>query len=96
MGKNILVVSLIKKILPKLQSFILFFMAKVIPIILSGGVGSRLWPVSRTKRPKPFMWVQGEGNLLNRTLNRLQGLDVSDIMSVSNLITDFFVERYRQ
>ena len=68
-------------------------MAKVIPIILSGGVGSRLWPLSRTKRPKPFMWVQGEGNLLNRTLNRLQGLDVSDIISVSNLDYRFFVER---
>ena len=68
-------------------------MTKIIPVILSGGVGSRLWPVSRTQRPKPFMWVEDEGNLLNRTLNRLTGLSVNDIISVSNADYRFFVER---
>ncbi|WP_309675108.1 sugar phosphate nucleotidyltransferase, partial [Pseudomonas sp.] len=28
---------------------------ELIPVILSGGVGSRLWPVSREAHPKPFM-----------------------------------------
>ena len=68
-------------------------MNKIIPVILSGGVGSRLWPVSRTHRPKPFMWVEDEGNLLNRTLNRLTGFGASDIISVSNVDYRFFVER---
>ena len=68
-------------------------MTKIIPVILSGGVGTRLWPVSRSRRPKPFMWVEDEGNLLNRTLKRLNGLDVSDIISVSNADYRFFVEQ---
>ena len=68
-------------------------MTKIIPVILSGGAGTRLWPVSRSRRPKPFMWVEDEGNLLNRTLKRLNGLDVSDIISVSNADYRFFVEQ---
>ena len=35
-------------------------MTKIIPIILSGGAGSRLWPVSRRMHPKPFMHVAGK------------------------------------
>lgn len=35
-------------------------MSKVIPVILSGGAGSRLWPVSRRMHPKPFMEVAGK------------------------------------
>ena len=59
-------------------------MIKIIPVILSGGVGSRLWPVSRSKRPKPFMWVEDEGTLLNRTFDRLDSLAVEDVISVTN------------
>ena len=35
-------------------------MTRLIPIILSGGAGSRLWPVSRRMHPKPFMEVAGK------------------------------------
>ena len=35
-------------------------MTKIIPIILSGGAGSRLWPISRRMHPKPFMEVAGK------------------------------------
>lgn len=35
-------------------------MTNVIPIILSGGAGTRLWPVSRRNHPKPFMEVAGK------------------------------------
>ena len=59
-------------------------MKKIIPIILSGGVGSRLWPVSRSKRPKPFMWVEHDGSLLYNTFNRLQGLSPLCVISVTN------------
>ena len=35
-------------------------MSRIIPIILSGGAGARLWPVSRRMHPKPFMEVAGK------------------------------------
>ena len=44
-------------------------MTKVIPIILSGGAGSRLWPVSRRMHPKPFIEVAGKP-LLAHALER--------------------------
>ncbi len=42
----------------------------LIPVILSGGAGSRLWPVSRESFPKPFMKLGGTYSLLQSTLNR--------------------------
>lgn len=42
----------------------------IIPIILSGGAGSRLWPVSREALPKPFMRLGGDHSLLQRTIAR--------------------------
>lgn len=59
-------------------------MRNLIPIILSGGVGSRLWPLSRSQRPKPFMWVEESGSLLERTLNRVQQLNPTCVLSVTN------------
>jgi mannose-1-phosphate guanylyltransferase / mannose-6-phosphate isomerase len=43
--------------------------SKIIPIILSGGAGSRLWPISRRMHPKPFMEVAGKP-LLTHALER--------------------------
>lgn len=46
-----------------------------IPVILSGGVGSRLWPLSRQAHPKQFMRLTSTGeSLLQQTWQRLQGL----------------------
>lgn len=42
---------------------------QIIPIILSGGAGTRLWPVSREAMPKPFMRI-GNNSLLQRTWER--------------------------
>src|ERR1700758_4724491 len=42
----------------------------LIPIILSGGAGTRLWPVSRQSHPKPFMCVGGNKSLLQQTHER--------------------------
>lgn len=42
----------------------------LIPIILSGGAGTRLWPVSREAHPKPFMRIGGGKSLLTQTYER--------------------------
>jgi mannose-1-phosphate guanylyltransferase/mannose-6-phosphate isomerase len=44
----------------------------LIPIILSGGAGTRLWPVSREAHPKPFMRIGGGKCLLEQTYERAQ------------------------
>jgi len=46
----------------------------IIPVILSGGSGSRLWPLSRAKRPKQFLGVTEELSLFQLTLQRLNGI----------------------
>ncbi len=46
----------------------------LLPVILSGGSGSRLWPLSRREQPKPFIPLPGGGTLLGRTLARLRTL----------------------
>ncbi len=46
----------------------------MIPVILSGGSGSRLWPLSRGLRPKQFLGLTGDHTLFQLTLQRLTGL----------------------
>ena len=41
------------------------------PVILCGGSGTRLWPLSRPDRPKPFLPLLGETSLFERTLARV-------------------------
>ncbi len=50
-------------------------MATIYPVILSGGSGTRLWPLSRAMYPKQFIdfWGDGRGNLLGETAGRLIG-----------------------
>ena len=43
----------------------------VLPVILCGGSGSRLWPLSTTDRPKPFHPIAGDETLLQATVRRL-------------------------
>ncbi len=44
------------------------------PIVLSGGSGTRLWPLSRKAHPKQLLPLLNETSLLEDTINRLQGL----------------------
>ena len=44
------------------------------PVILSGGAGSRLWPLSRKQRPKQFLPVVDELTLFQSTVTRLSGM----------------------
>jgi len=46
----------------------------ILPVILSGGSGSRLWPISRRSRPKQFLPLAGERTMLRETLDRLAPL----------------------
>jgi mannose-1-phosphate guanylyltransferase/mannose-6-phosphate isomerase len=46
----------------------------ITPVILSGGSGTRLWPLSRKLHPKQLLPLLNETSLLQDTINRLQGL----------------------
>ena len=46
----------------------------LIPLILSGGSGTRLWPVSRKNLPKQFLALAGNGTLFQQTLTRTRQL----------------------
>ena len=57
----------------------------LIPVILSGGSGSRLWPVSRESHPKPFMQLADGETLLAKTFSRAAALPgVTEILTVTN------------
>ncbi|MDO6462494.1 sugar phosphate nucleotidyltransferase, partial [Granulosicoccaceae sp. 1_MG-2023] len=45
----------------------------MIPVVLSGGSGTRLWPLSRQSKPKQFLSLAGEYTMLQETLRRLEG-----------------------
>ena len=47
----------------------------MIPIILSGGSGTRLWPLSRKMYPKQFLSLLHDETMLQKTLSRLDGLE---------------------
>ncbi len=48
-------------------------MQTLIPIVLSGGSGTRLWPLSREKYPKQLLPLVGEDSLLQATIRRIEG-----------------------
>jgi len=57
----------------------------LIPLILSGGAGTRLWPLSREAAPKPFMPLPDGETLLGKTAKRALGLSaVSRLVTVTN------------
>jgi len=57
----------------------------LVPVILSGGAGARLWPVSREAFPKPFIRLADGGSLLRKTLARAARVNgVSNVVTVTN------------
>lgn len=57
----------------------------LIPVILSGGTGTRLWPVSREGHPKPFMKLADGQSLLQKTYRRAAAVaDGGEILTVTN------------
>jgi mannose-1-phosphate guanylyltransferase/mannose-6-phosphate isomerase len=70
----------------------------IIPIILSGGCGSRLWPLSRDHYPKQFLPLIQETTMLQETQLRLNGLqNLAEPLVVCNESHRFMVaEQLRQ
>ena len=70
----------------------------IVPVILSGGAGTRLWPLSRELYPKQLLPLVGERTLLQDTLGRLDGLSgVAAPLLVCNEAHRFMVaEQMRQ
>jgi mannose-1-phosphate guanylyltransferase/mannose-6-phosphate isomerase len=65
----------------------------LIPLILSGGSGTRLWPVSREAYPKPFIKLPDGRSLLQKTLDRLRPLGhLAEVITVTNR-EHYFVTR---
>lgn len=69
----------------------------LIPVLLSGGVGSRLWPVSREAYPKQFLALASELSMLQDTLARTAELDSAPPLVICNDEHRFMVaEQLRQ
>jgi mannose-1-phosphate guanylyltransferase/mannose-6-phosphate isomerase len=70
----------------------------ITPLVLSGGAGTRLWPLSRELYPKQLLPLLGDRTMLQDTLQRLRGLaDVAPPMVVCNSAHRFLVaEQLRQ
>jgi len=65
---------------------------KIQPVILAGGGGSRLWPVSRQSRPKPFNKILSDYPMLHSTLMRLKNINTNPAIIVTNENHKFFVK----
>ena len=60
-------------------------MSSIQPIILAGGTGSRLWPLSRSLNPKQFLpLIDTDNTMLQSTVNRLTAIDYSAIQVLCN------------
>jgi mannose-1-phosphate guanylyltransferase/mannose-6-phosphate isomerase len=63
----------------------------LIPVVLSGGSGTRLWPLSRELYPKQLLPLVGEFTMLQETVRRLAGLDAGSPLVVCNESHRFLV-----
>ena len=57
----------------------------ILPVIMAGGSGTRLWPLSRGNYPKQFLALDGSNHtMLQQTLNRLDGIEHTPAMLICN------------
>jgi len=63
----------------------------ICPVIMAGGSGTRLWPLSRAAHPKQFLRLHGDDTMLQSTVNRLEGLNIESTITICNEEHRFFV-----
>ncbi|GGY76373.1 mannose-1-phosphate guanylyltransferase/mannose-6-phosphate isomerase [Marinobacter zhanjiangensis] len=69
----------------------------IYPVVMAGGNGTRLWPMSRELYPKQFLDLVGEQTLVQETLLRLRGLEVAAPVLICNEAHRFLAaEQLRQ
>ena len=56
----------------------------IVPVLMSGGAGTRLWPASRSDHPKQFLPLVDDRSMVQATLDRLTGLDTAPPLVVAN------------
>jgi mannose-1-phosphate guanylyltransferase / mannose-6-phosphate isomerase len=65
----------------------------ILPVILSGGIGSRLWPLSRENHPKPFIKLSDGQSLIQKAYLRAVNLDkCQEIVTVTNRDLFFYTK----
>lgn len=56
----------------------------IVPVVISGGVGARLWPLSRASYPKPFIRLPDGQSLIQQSLIRAAAIpDVSEVVTIT-------------
>jgi mannose-1-phosphate guanylyltransferase len=60
-------------------------------VIMAGGSGMRLWPLSRAAHPKQFLALHGDDTMLQATFKRLDSLDIQYSVTICNEEHRFFV-----
>ncbi|BCK15022.1 TPA: mannose-1-phosphate guanylyltransferase/mannose-6-phosphate isomerase [Vibrio cholerae] len=69
----------------------------LLPVIMAGGSGSRLWPLSRSLYPKQFISLASDKSMLQETITRLSGLEHQAPLLICNQEHRFIVaEQLRQ
>ena len=60
-------------------------------VVMAGGSGTRLWPLSRAAHPKQFLALHGDDTMLQATFKRLDELDIQSSVTICNEEHRFFV-----
>jgi mannose-1-phosphate guanylyltransferase/mannose-6-phosphate isomerase len=68
-------------------------MSSIVPVVLSGGVGTRLWPLSRRSEPKQFQALIGREDMLSETLARVRDLGTTPMVVASRAHVEPLVAR---
>jgi mannose-1-phosphate guanylyltransferase len=56
----------------------------ITPVIMAGGSGTRLWPLSRAAHPKQFLALDGERTMLQQTVERLSDIPTGELITICN------------
>lgn len=57
---------------------------RIVPVLMCGGIGTRLWPLSRTEEPKQFQALASDNSMLSDTIARFSGPDFATPILLGN------------